>query len=85
MPTEYLETVGVKFGYNLNASTGWDQTTYQIKDVPTAREGVIDSALLILHDWSHFIALEGDESAARRCLVALDDGPDQGSGQRLEV
>ena len=40
--------MGVKFGYNLNAATGWDHTTYQIKDVPTAREGVIDSALLIL-------------------------------------
>jgi len=67
--TEYLETVGVKFGYNLNASTGWDQTTYQIKDVPTARESVIDSALLILHDWSHFIALEGDEIDSERGVI----------------
>ncbi|MDE5694556.1 MAG: insulinase family protein, partial [Alistipes sp.] len=69
MLTEYLETVGVKFGYNLNASTGWDQTTYQIKDVPTLREGVIDSALLILHDWSHFIALEGDEIDSERGVI----------------
>ncbi len=69
MLTEYLETVGVKFGYNLNAATGWDHTTYQIKDVPTAREGVIDSALLILHDWSHFIALEGDEIDAERGVI----------------
>ncbi len=69
MLTEYLETVGVKFGYNLNAGTGWDQTTYQIKDVPTTREGIIDSALLILHDWSHFIALEGDEIDAERGVI----------------
>ena len=69
MLTEYLETVGVKFGYNLNASTGWDQTTYQIKDVPTAREGVVDSALLILHDWSHFIALEGSEIDSERGVI----------------
>ena len=69
MLTEYLETVGVKFGYNLNASTGWDQTTYQIKDVPTARGGVIDSALLILHDWSHFIALEGSEIDSERGVI----------------
>ncbi|MFI3293051.1 MAG: insulinase family protein [Rikenellaceae bacterium] len=52
---EYLETIGVKFGSNLNASTSWDVTTYLIKDVPVAREGVIDSALMILHDWAHFI------------------------------
>ena len=29
-----------------------------MKDVPTSREGIIDSALLILHDWSHFIAVD---------------------------
>ncbi|MDE6445717.1 MAG: insulinase family protein [Alistipes sp.] len=69
MLTEYLETVGVKFGYNLNASTGWDQTTYLIKDVPTARGGVVDSALLVLHDWSHFIALEPDEIDAERGVI----------------
>lgn len=67
--TEYLETVGVKFGVNLNAGTGWDQTTYLIKDVPTMREGIIDSALLILHDWSHFIALEPDEIDSERGVI----------------
>ena len=67
--TEYLETVGVKFGANLNAATGWDKTTYLIKDVPTAREGVIDSALLILHDWSHFIALEPEEIDSERGVI----------------
>lgn len=36
---EYLETVGVKFGYNLNAATSWDYTVYNISDVPTARQG----------------------------------------------
>ena len=55
---EYLEKVGVKFGANLNAGTSWDMTSYMMKDVPTSREGIIDSALLILHDWSHFIALQ---------------------------
>ncbi|MDE6624023.1 MAG: insulinase family protein [Alistipes sp.] len=66
---EYLESVGVKFGTNLNASTGWDQTTYLMKDVPTQREGVIDSALLILHDWSHFIALEPKEIDSERGVI----------------
>ena len=44
--TEYLEKVGVKFGANLNAGTGWDQTTYLIKDVPTVREGIVASGCL---------------------------------------
>ncbi len=67
--TEYLETVGVKFGANLNAGTSWDYTCYNMKDVPTSREGIIDSALLILHDWSHFIALEPKEIDSERGVI----------------
>ena len=67
--SEYLEKVGVKFGANLNAATGWDKTTYLIKDVPTIREGIVDSALLILHDWSHFIALQPEEIDSERGVI----------------
>lgn len=66
---EYLETVGVKFGYNLNAETTWDYTCYNISDVPTLRQGVIDSALLVLHDWSHFIALRPEEIDSERGVI----------------
>lgn len=66
---EYLETVGVKFGYNLNAGTTWDYTCYNISDVPTQRQGVIDSALLVLHDWSHFIALRPEEIDSERGVI----------------
>ncbi|MEG2060484.1 MAG: insulinase family protein [Alistipes sp.] len=68
--TEYLETVGVKFGANLNAGTSWDQTVYMMKDVPTVRKGIIDSALLILHDWSHFISLDGKEIDSERGVIS---------------
>lgn len=67
---EYLEKVGVKFGANLNAGTSWDQTAYMMVDVPTSREGIIDSALLILHDWSHFIALEPEEIDSERGVIS---------------
>ena len=36
----WLETVGVKFGYNLNAYTSVDETVYNISNVPVAREEV---------------------------------------------
>ncbi|KAA6309287.1 Protease 3, partial [termite gut metagenome] len=58
---EYLETIGVKFGTNLNAYTSIDETVYNISNVPVVREGVIDSCLLILHDWSNDLLLEGQE------------------------
>ena len=69
MLIEYLEKVGVKFGANLNAGTSWDYTQYMMKDVPTVREGIVDSALLILHDWSHFIALEPKEIDSERGVI----------------
>lgn len=66
---EYLEKVGVKFGANLNAATSWDYTIYLMKDVPVARESIIDTAMLVLHDWSSFIALEPEEMDAERGVI----------------
>ena len=66
---EYLEKIGVKFGANLNAFTSWDLTQYFMTDVPVARESVVDSTLMILHDWSHFINLEEDEIDSERGVI----------------
>jgi len=66
---EWLETVGVKFGQNLNAYTGFDETVYNISKVPTARESVQDSCLLILHDWANDLLLEGDEIDKERAVI----------------
>ena len=72
---KYCERIGVAFGRNLNAATSWDQTTYNLSDVPVknelgeVREDVIDSALLILHDWSHFISLNGEEIDNERGVI----------------
>ncbi len=66
---EYLEKVGVKFGANLNAFTSWDLTQYYMTDVPVAREGVVDSTLMVLHDWSHFINLDPKEIDSERGVI----------------
>ena len=65
---EKLETIGVQFGYNLNAFTSWDCTEYMIKDCPVTEENV-DLALLILHDWSQFISLEPEEIDSERGVI----------------
>lgn len=65
----YLESIGVKFGSNLNAFTAQEMTCYNMSNVPVSREGVIDSALLILHDWAYYIALEGDEIDNERGVI----------------
>ena len=50
-----LEKHGVAFGRNINAYTGFDETVYNLSDVPVDAPGLVDSCLLILNDWSHFI------------------------------
>ncbi|MCM1292608.1 MAG: insulinase family protein [Bacteroides sp.] len=65
----WLETIGVKFGANLNAYTGVDQTVYNISNVPVAREGVQDSCLLILHDWANDLLLLPEEIDAERGVI----------------
>ena len=64
----YLENNGMKFGENINAYTSIDETIYSITDVP-ARQELIDSCLLILHDWSGCIALDGEEIDAERKVI----------------
>lgn len=65
----YLETIGVKFGENLNAYTALDETVYNISNVPTIRNGIVDSCLLILHDWSAGITLEEKEIDNERGVI----------------
>ena len=65
----WCETIGVKFGANLNAYTSVDQTVYNISSVPVRREGIVDSTLLILHDWSHFLLLTDKEIDKERGVV----------------
>lgn len=69
MLLNYMETIGVKFGENVNAYTSWDETVYMLLNVPMAREGIIDTSLLILHDWSSFIALEDEEIDKERGVI----------------
>lgn len=66
---DYLQRRGIKFGENLNAGTGIDQTVYMVTDVPTTIPGLVDTCLLILHDWSSFITLEEDEIDNERGVI----------------
>ena len=65
----YLETLGVKFGAQLNAYTSIEETVYNINNVPTGREATIDSVLLILHDWSHNLTLDPKEIDKERGVI----------------
>ncbi|WP_455962552.1 M16 family metallopeptidase [Bacteroides bouchesdurhonensis] len=65
----WCETKGIKFGTNLNAYTSVDQTVYNISNVPTENINVVDSCLLILHDWSSAIKLLDKEIDKERGVI----------------
>ena len=54
---DYLQSIGVEYGRNLNAYTSIDKTVYYFTDVPTTRTSAVDSCMLILKDWSNGISL----------------------------
>ena len=82
---EYVESIGVKFGANLNAGTSWDYTQYYMTDVPVAREGVVDSTLMILHDWSHFITLDPKEIDSERGVIKEELRTRDGAQWRSQI
>ena len=66
---KYLESIGVKFGADLNAYTAIDETVYNIDNVPVNVVGAIDSCLWILHDWAGALLLEDEEIDKERGVI----------------
>lgn len=79
----YLQSRGIKFGENLNAGTGIDQTIYMVTNVPTDLPGLVDTCLLILHDWSSFIALEEEEIDNERGVILEEERTTGGANRRV--
>ena len=66
---KYLESIGVKFGGDLNAYTSIDETVYNIDNVPMSVAGAIDSCLWILHDWAGGLLLEDEDIDKERGVI----------------
>ena len=66
---EWLQSIGAEFGRNINASTGFEQTQYMLNNIPVIRESIIDSCLLVLHDYSHFVTNDPAEIDAERGVI----------------
>lgn len=79
----YLEQYGVAFGKNINAYTNLDETVYNLSNIPTTKEAVLDSALLILHDWSHYLLLEDKEIDAERGVITEEWRTRSGASFRM--
>lgn len=66
---DYLQHIGAEFGRNINASTGIEHTQYMLNNMPVTREGILDTCLLVMHDYSHFVLNDPVEIDAERGVI----------------
>lgn len=65
-----MEKNGVQFGSNINAYTSFNETVYNLSEVPTDKEGLVDKCLLVLNDWSNFLLLTDEEIDSERGVIS---------------
>lgn len=78
-----LERHGVAFGRNINAYTALDRTVYYLNDVATTDNTLIDTCLLVLHDWCHYLSLEGEEIDSERGVISEEWRTRNNAGARM--
>ena len=65
-----MERHGVAFGRDVNAYTTQNETVYNLSSVPTEDPTVLDTCLMILHDWSYYLTLSEEEIDAERGVIS---------------
>lgn len=78
-----LQKQGAVFGKNINAYTSTDETVYNLDNIPSQDGGVVDTCLLVLHDWSNFLSLTNDEIDAERGVITEEWRTRQNASQRI--
>src|SRR5438094_715513 len=79
----YLQSIGVKFGADLNAFTNFDDTTY-VLPVPTERKEYVEQAFTVLEDWAHGMTLNDADIGAERPVVLEEARMRKGAGERIQ-
>ena len=81
---KYCESIGVKFGADLNAYTSIDETVYNIDNVPVAKvPSAVDSCLWILHDWADGLLLTDEDIDGERGVIHEEWRSRQNAQMRL--
>jgi zinc protease len=77
----FIESLGMRFGADLNAYTSFDETVYMLQ-VPTDKPETMDQALLILEDWAHNVSFDHAEIDKERGVVMEEWRLGRGAGSR---
>ena len=79
---KYLQSIGVRFGADLNAYTGFDETVY-ILPIPTDTARIVDQAFTILEDWAHGATDDSGEVVNERGVVREEWRLGKGASDRM--
>jgi zinc protease len=78
----FMESLGMRFGADVNAYTSFDETVYMLT-VPTDKPEMMDKALLILEDWAHNLSFDPAETEKERGVVMEEWRLGQGANMRM--
>ncbi len=78
----YLQSIGVEFGADLNAYTSFDETVYMLP-IPTEDPAVVDKGMKVLEDWASGIEFSEEEIDKERGVVIEEWRLGQGANQRM--
>lgn len=78
---DYLQTIGVRFGADLNAHTGFDETVYKLQ-VPVEDEEILEKSFLIMSDWAHGVSFDPEEIDKERGVILEEWRSRRGAGSR---
>ena len=79
---EFMESIGMRLGPDVNAYTSFDETVYMLQ-VPTDNPEYISTAFQIMEDWSRAVTLDGAEIDAERGVVMEEWRLGQGASARM--
>ena len=79
---DYIESMGIKFGADLNAYTSFDETVYMLQ-IPTDSVHIIDKAFQIFEDWAHNLLFDSVEIDKERGVVTEEWRLGQGANERM--
>ena len=80
---DMMEEMGVKFGADINASTGFDQTVYMLK-VPTDSSEWINRGFQVVEDWAHQVSMEDVEIDKERGVITEEWRLGLGADDRMQ-
>ena len=80
---QFLESLGMRFGADVNAATGFDDTTFMLQ-VPTDKADALDKSMLILEDWAHNVSFDDTEIDKERGVIEEEWRLGRGAEARLQ-